>query len=700
MAKEIPISEELDKKVKDFLAPLFAQFKSDRETDIDALYRLADDMYQGRQSIALDDTERAEGLNTTWKTRARPGSTTFHRGCNQFAAIATRIVNSQTIPFKYVPIANDAVFNSSEDAFTMASQFNSVAQWVWSNDDMRAKAFPLFVSLAKYTNVPLVSYMREETVKVAEPSLEGKPVYKKKKLSIPSVKVMPWESVFGDMYGGDIQDQQALFVEAITPMHNLMKRSSNFSKEQWDKFLEDRADYQWDASSGTDQKADRATNLDQDYSPSGENKYMLREAYAWMPIEKGAWNDEAKELALFRVRIVGNDISSGMILSLVTDFDPDGEIPMLMLHSKPDDEDKLYHSSTAGLCRSLYSIKCSLMGLLCDNVANRNNPKRLVNKLAVETENLDDEDTWFCNGNIEGAVKEFAPGDATNVLLPAMDAVDNEWMLAMNLYPNSIGQSFGGRTAATEILNIKNQAQAPQLFQIGYAVEQFLRWYARKLKSHIESSMPKDMVIAISDEAGKYQKIAIKDLYGDFDVDVSVVSEFQDNEVLANKMMEMIRSIGQSPTLMESDTHQVDIGEMLRDLMKWMGLPSASRYILPAQGQDARTRQKEEIVRMMPAAMGGNDETIDPQANENHKMHIAECDAVILQWKPLLMDPSGAWVNDKLIPHREQHALMMESSSKQPVGQAGGTLEAPSTAGTPGELAGQEDLAGAMAGGQ
>jgi hypothetical protein len=700
MAKQIIVSEELAKKIVDHLSPIYGQCKNDRETLIDPLYKLADDMYQGRQTSTEEPAERLKGMNTTWTTRAKPGSTTFHRGCNQFAAIATRIVNSQDIPFKYVPVTNDAVFNSSEDGFAMAEQYNAVARWVWSKDKMREKVFPMFVALAKYTNVPLVSYMHDERRRVAMPSQEGKATFKELRMLWPSIGVMPWDSVYGDMYGGDIQTQRAVFVEAVLPLHVLMARTKTFQAEQWAKFLEDPVKYQWDAATGTDPKKDRASNLGDDYSPSSDGKYMLRETYAWMPIEGGAWKDEGVEsLSLCRVRTIGNDISSAIIVGLDQDFDPHGEIPMLMLHSKPDDDDKLYHASTAGLCRSLYSIKCSLMGMLCDNVANRNNPKRLVNRLMCEVENMDTEDVWPCNGNVEGVVKEFAPQDATSVLLPAMDAVDNEWMLAMNLYPNAIGQSFGGRTPATEILNIKNQAQAPQLFQIGYAVEQFLRWYATKLKGHIDADLPKDMVIAISDEAGKMQQISLKDLYGDFDVDVSIVSEFQDNEILANKMIEMIRSVGQSPALMQSDSHQVDIGEMLKDAMRWMGLPSSSKYILPPQGIDARTRQKEEIVRMMPVSEGGNDESIEPQANENHKLHIAECDAVILQWKPLLGDPSASWVEDRLIPHRETHLLMMEQGSSQSVSQGGGTLEAPSTAQTPGQLVGAEQLAGAMGGG-
>jgi len=680
-------NEELFTKAMEIIGPELDTYRSDRETNVEESYKVADAMFRAMTNRDLDTQERAKGVNTSWDTRSKVGSTAYNRFCTQFAALVTRILTTEKLPYRYVPVSNSSVWASDQDGARMADQYNAVAAWVWQQDQMPQRIHGMTMTLAKYSNIPLVMEMKKTHKRVAVvDQTSKKATFKDVTEEWPSVRVASWEALLGDYFGGDVQNQRIVAFETVVPLHVLAADSKNFDKEQWEKFKEKSIDYQWDGSTATDPAKERAENEDVEYNPNSAGRFLRRDIYAWLPIEKDEMADGVMP-TLWWITTVGNEPQSSLCLRFRDDFDPDGEIPAIMWHARPDDDDKFYHVTNAQLSRCLYSVWCSLLGMLCDNVSNRNDPKRLVNTNLFREETMDNA-VWKCDGPVDQAVREFIPQDTTGQLLPAIREITREWMQVMNVTENDFGRSMGaGRsTSATENLNIQEQAQMPAVFAVSYVVTQFCLWHARKVKSYVETYMRNDQVIAISDERGKMVSVRLKDLYGDFDIDVYVVGDFANNDMLARVGERFLTIIGQSPALMESKTHQVNVGELLRSVAGWLRFPNPSRFIGPAMGIDAQTRQAEEIDEMVETG-----QFIQPQEGEDHVEHHKVIMGEIVRWAPLKGTPEyQTVVEGLLLPHAKVHESMMgHSMASSPVGQEGGTLPAEAGFESPGEAMGQ-----------
>jgi hypothetical protein len=215
--------------------------------------------------------------------------------------------------------------------------------------------------------------------------------------------------------------------------------------------------------------------------------------------------------------------------------------------------------------------------------------------------------------------------------------------------------------------------------------------------------MRDDQVIAISDERGKMVSVKPKDLYGDFDIDVFVVGEFANNDMLARVGERFLTIIGQSPALMASKTHQVNVGELLKSVAGWLRMPNSSRFIGPPMGVDAQTRQAEEIDMMVETG-----QFIAPQEGEDHNEHLSVLNAEIVRWAPLKGTPEYQnIVEGLLMPHAQAHEMMasggggggLQSGQGAPVDQGGGTLPQEQGFESPGEAVGQGMIAAEMGGG-
>ncbi len=691
---KLTITPEISKSFRELAAYRFEKYKTDREDYIDPKCKIADAMYTCMQNRGLEATEREKGTDTKIVPRAQTGSTLFFRATNQFAAIGARIINSEELPYRYIPVTNEAVSHSKEESYPMTKQYESLAKWVWRKDKMKERMYGLFSQLGKYGNVPVQMIWKSRKMRVVDSSKDGKPKYSDKTEVYPSLRVLPWDALYGDFSGGEIHDGQDLIV--IKTQRSLPDlageagaKDSSIDQEAWKEFLEKREDYKT-SGTDTDAKEDRAENRDEEFEPSGFEQYNFFDVYGFAPIKGSKW-DEKEPPQLVWMSCIGETFGGAIMVRLVNDFDPDGAIPIKMLHALPDDEDRLYHLMPSQIGRSLYSVDCTLTNLALDNTTNRNDPKRLINSNYMLTENMDDE-VWMCT-DLDKAVKEFIPQDTTGTTVAMKQEVERMFMLAFDLDKNMMGEAHGGRTAATEALNIRNQSAAATLARIAYILEQLLPWYGQNVKSYLEAYAPEDMVIAISDEKQKYQRMVIRDLHGDYDIETSIVGEYESNEIMTQRVTDLIRAIGQSPALQQSRTHQVDMGELVKSAVKGLKLPNSDRIVMPAQGGDARQIQRQELLLMRE-----DDEQTPVTPEEDHMIHIDTIDAELLQYAG--REEEEPWIENLALPHKAMHQTMLEQSGQQgqSVGANGGTLPAEGTAETPGQVAGDE-LAGAAGGG-
>ena len=693
MAK-LKITPELSKAYRELASARFSEYKTAREDNIDPKCKTADAMYTCMINRALESTERERGTDSSADPRAQTGSTLFYRATNQFAAIMARIINSEGLPFKYIPISNEAVSHSKEESYSMTKQYESVAKWVWRKDKMKERIYSLASQLGKYGNVPVQMIWKEVKKRVVVGSVDGKPKYKEVTEVYPSCRVLPWDAFYGDFTGGNIQEGQDLvIIKTQRSLPDLLAESHLYDPAAWEAFIEDRDSYRT-SGTDTDAKEDRAENRDQEFQPTGFEQYNFFDVYGYVPIENGIW-DEAKNIPkLVWMSCIGDTFGNSIAVRMVTDFDPNGCVPILMLHAVPDDEDRLYHLMPSEIGRSLYSTHCTLTNLALDNSANINDPKRMINTNYFVSQSMDD-DVWLSTDN-DKAVKEFIPPDTSGSTVNMLQEVERQFMLAFDLDKNMMGQAHGGRTAASEALNIRNQSAAATLSRIAYILEQLLPWYGQNIKSYIEAYAPDDMVIAISDEKQKFQRIRVRDLHGDFDIETNIVGEYESNEVNTQRLTDFLRAVGQSPALVQSRTHQVDIGELVKGVARGMKVPNSDRIVLPPQGGDARERQRDELYIMKTQEVG-----IAPLPTDDHYMHIDTIKAELTQYAG--REEEEPWIEALALPHMAMHQTMMEQADQlqaqqTAVSENGGTLPSPSTAETDGQVVGEE-IAGALGGG-
>jgi hypothetical protein len=268
-----------------------------------------------------------------------------------------------------------------------------------------------------------------------------------------------------------------------------------------------------------------------------------------------------------------------------------------------------------------------------------------------------------------------------------------------------MGQGFGGRMAATENININRQSQMPNVAELRYVVGGFLKWYGRKVKSYWQGFAPDEQIKAIADESlshavyisevqGDEKLPAGIPLYGDFDVELTVLDEYIEDFVQASQELALLQTVSTNQALQRSETHKVDLGYWLRDFFRRRRIRNADRIVLPAGESDAQLRQRDELRQMLDTG-----KYIDISDGEDDAAHIGECEAEIMRWSPTLrLKPDEldegqqatrsvieAYITQLVIPHRDAHKARLSQREQQL--SSGATPAAPG-GGTPGMAAG------------
>jgi hypothetical protein len=688
MSSNLATNEPLMKKYTDYVAPEYERFKSDRDQNVKPHMKTGDNMYQCMQNRAIEPQEREKGTNTTVEPRAETGSTLYFRHCNQFAAEMVKFAGEMGDIARYTPTTNHEVFDSMEQGARQAAKQQTSLTWAWHKDKMPQRLLDFGTRVAKYGNIAIqiIWEKKEKRVLVKPEKSGGKPVKKTVTEQMPHIRILPWESVYGDFYGGDIERQRVLVIETEVTLHELAMRKKEWEPTKWDEFLKSGQKYQSGGGVQQEEKQDRADARDEEYAPDSTGKFIMRDVYAWVPINGNAWKD-GEAPTLWWSTLIGDDLNSAIPLRMETDFDPDGEIPVLMAHLWPDDDNRLYHIFSGSISRSLYSARCTFLNLAIDNTVNINDPKKVVNRNLMESVDFE-ENTLITNGPVDQAIKYWAPADTTNQTANLMGLLEAEWRLAQAIDLNDTGQAYGQRTSASEVLRINNAAPVARNILIGYVLWQLGGWYARKVQSYLQAYAPEEAMFALTDEP-HIKEVRLEEMWGDFDVKVDVLSHIESNLVMANKAIQFVQLVGSSPSLMRSRTHEFYPGEAIKSIAMWMGIPEAGRWIGPGRNGDAIRTQRLEISRMQ-----NEGEWTDPQPDEDHQIHAEECDIWLAKWEPVKEEAEIKPIHDMVLRHRDLHRQMLAAEGTA----QGGSPEAPPPDQTPGQEAGGE-IAGALGGG-
>lgn len=686
MSKQSPVlmNEEAMSKFLSDSAADFDRYKSDRDSiGFDEKMRVADGMWRCMKNRGLADAERASSSKAP-DTRANIGSGRFFRLVNQKASLGHAVSSSVEVPFKYKTTANPEVWGSAQEAASQAAVMNALAKYAWKNGKCAQKMYQFWFQAHKYCNIPIQVVMNEEIRRVAVKDPESKKVtWKEKTVNVfPTFKVLHWSMLYADIYTPTIEDQNCVVVLSIVPWMDIQTgvKKKWYDKEQVEKIKESRQTYRWDGTEGALARQDQVENAgDSGYSPGESDLYLKWDIYRYAPI-KGADYDEEADYELYWATTIGNTIQTSIPVRMVTDFDPDGEIPVKMVKVVPDDSDMLYSMSWSEAIRAMYSIECTLWEQTIDNISGVNNPFLLYDPSKMQQ--LPD-DFLFKPGaklacdDINGTINEFVPRDTTAQTAQLIQLVQNEEGVSASVNSNMMGEAYGGRTPASESIAINRFSQQPNLGETSYILHQLMEFVGRKYKSYYQAFSDPKMVKMIADEELDYPIEGEGDgfnIYGDFDVEIDVMDEFVEDFVQAGQELQLLQSVAGNPALMQSKDHSINIGKWISSIMRRMKVHNVDSIVLPGKGLDAHLRQRDENRQMIQTG-----EYINPQDGEDHEAHASEVQAEILRWQPIanarINPQDGELIAEQgraadilnllLVPHLKAHQAFMDQQGMQ-----------------------------------
>lgn len=609
----------------------YTRYESDRKVDMEDVWKIADYMYKCGKNRTLAAEEIDVGANTPDDNeRAQTGSTLFYRQVNQLASQGVSVMMSRDVPLKYVPISTEDVSGSSEDSRMIANQLNTLIKWTIKKDRFNLKAINFWHQIYKYGNIPvsiqMIRKLETRTVRdniyASIPNPDGSsgvPVltghnYREEEFvteNYPSISLIPIENLYADMNIGNIQDQNCVIVESLKNKSQIFSeiRTGNYrdlTKELTDKFL-------WDGVAGSQVRKDRKDNLNQtttDETMSGQ--YLIRDIFMRCPINGSSWDAEGSEPLLYFGTVIGNDMKSGLLAGLERNKDPNDRIPIEMIHCLPDDDNNLYHISPAEIVRSNYSVECTIKNQMIDNGTLVLSPPLVVLEGGHDVTDFTFKRNAVWQVRQPNAITSLEVRDITQSMPQFLEYIKADNNQALGTDKPFMGESFGARTSALESSNIYRNSIQPHLIRVRFILDQLLGFCGMNWKDYWQNFSVPGQVVAITDQE-EQTTIYPERLHGEFDIEVDIVDEFEDDVVTQNRINEAMKLIAMSPEFAK----RCNITELLR---QWFvkNKFDASRLVNEPQDADAVSVANNENLMMMS---NGVPAMVKP--GENMQVHLS-----------------------------------------------------------------------------
>lgn len=659
----------------------FERFRSQRTMN-EIMWKVADYMYKAAQNRSITQYEKQKGANLQDFTDspsteiAQSGSTLFHRQVRQLASQGAAIQFSRDVPFKYNPIINDDNPDSFEKGDEMANQLNVLAKWTMKHDKFNKKSIEFWHQIFKIGNVPVImrQVVKRGKRKVRFPLMQTMqdPITGEVTSNIvgyeerdeeftvenyPSIEILPTEIVYCDMYIGSIQGQNTIVIPTLHNYSELMDgaRAGWYDEEVVEELAggNNWGKYRWDGVSGEPLTRFKLANMEAIAGDSYTGQFLTWDVFMRAPITDGKWDDKA-EPKIWWATFVGNSISNSLCIRLEENPDPDGEFPIEMIHCLPDDPDLLYHVSPAQVVRSNYSVECTLKNQAIDNCTLVNRPPLMIQEGAVRGRDMEfTPGKVFKVDDVDRSMKEFLVRDTTQITTNFLNYIRDDTMSALATDKPFMGEAFGARTSATEASNTYKNSVQPHMISIRYVLEQYLGFYAKKLKSHWQNFADPQQVVRITGEP-QYQVIRPAGIYGEFDVEVDIVDEYEDDIVEAQKINEAIRMVGQNPQFMSV----IDPTELMRDWFKRYKF-NYGKIVTGRMDKDAEVMARNENLTMLGGVY------VSPLPGQNHNVHLSEHKGERLRYKGLEEQYPQAALLDQHIAQTEFLIQQQEAAAAQ-----------------------------------
>ena len=708
--------EELTKKFADEANENHNRFRSMR-WELDLKAQIADYMYACAQNRSIMTLEKKRGMALEKDTRANVGSTLYFRQVNQLAAQLVNVMQSKPDLWEYAPQLTEDIQYSGEADLPRINAANALARWTRKQNGFDERMPEFAVMLFKYSNIFAgVRMVREHSLQtIIEPVFEevgqdeqGMPrieiTGETKRTEYKVTKNYPEfffphpDMFWADRYIPNIKSQNCVVLGSIRNKSDLWDdaKAGYFDMEQYEKIGEGQ---QWNADAITSWlKRFENYNRELQYTPIASGMYMQWDVWMRAPIDEktGEWDDKENPPRLWWATFIGNTIGEGICVRLQRNNEPDDEIPFKEVRCQPDNNDQLYHTLHSDIVRSCYSADCTLVNLALDNMGLVNDPPLTVIDGETRVRDFTFKKGALWHVDRHEAIQQFQVRDNTLSTSKLREEIRQEAMSALATDPAMMGQFAGARTSATEWAGVNQNTRQPHLLQIRYILHQLLPWMAKKMMRYWEAYGMPDQVAAVT-HMDKQYGIRVKEVVGDFDVNVNIVDEYEDSMLKQQQVTQILTTIGNVPYFQQSPHHTTDPSELMKVWLNSMKWP-ASRIVLPPEGSDAQQVAMSRINLMLH-----NGAYARPQVGENFTIHLRVAQGERLRWKGLENSDAPQARNLHLLDqYIAEVQFMLKGGEQQQGGAPNGNIPQGQQNQTEGEAIGNQyaGAIGAAGGGQ
>ena len=645
--------EELVKKVRPLVQNAYEHNKANRYY-YDEILKLADNMYRCGQNAALNEKERQRhdrqayadndgvvdtiGRDMTLTKAYKKGSTLFFRQVRTLAAQIVSVLTSKPDPYKYTPIIGCQHFVSEQQAYDQAEQHNIWARWCRKKDKFDQKAIDLIFKLLKYGNLPVcvgwnrsvakrierVPIYAEQSGPGEDPAIVGWKFNESMKIveNQPSLGVIPNENFWADSAVGDIQKQTCIVVDDYVPLSSIQQDEiANGFYLNTDKIsMKD----EWGGERDDNQILEQRTISSGIVAePNRMNTGLFKKSDCWieLPVDENGVYDEKNPRLKWWITFVGG-IDSGTCVRFERNPDPDDEWPFEMLHALPDDDGKLYHFGYAQALRGDYDEQSTTRQQLIDNRTLQNNKPLKAVQGEVFTQNLrfgKDKVYWV---DKENSISEFQVTDIQQNGLAHLQYFDEDANRAAGTDKPLMGEYAGSRTSATESSIVSQNSSNPHIMLAKYVLHQLLEFHGRKLLALTHLYGDNDQMLSIT-EKNIQRKINPGKLFGEFDVEINLVDEFETNALNVQTMTQAMQ------TLVPLFSQHMDMPLVGQDVFgKLVKGIDVARWFKPDGNKDAIQLAQHETRAMLDLG-----QVLNPVQGEAHDVHLSVHEQERVRWR-------------------------------------------------------------------
>ena len=556
--KNLAGDDDLTEKVKSFCGTGFKKLRDHPErTELKEVWKIAANMLACAQDDSTTETERqrvSRDSDDLSKTNAKKvGSTLFLRQVASIAGWYNNVFRSKPDPYAFKPRQNEEVYLSGEQQKVNTASHNLLMRYSREQENYSKKFVEFLWQLIPEGNVPTFVHWCRESAEI----LDNWPVYedgpdgqkvvagtKRERRMVTTANRPVSESISNERFYADpnipdLQQQPLIGITSFASFQDLEvgEREDGFLNiEKLDASLL----YQGGDDTEVEEQKNEALGLAGTFDDGEMGLFKQWDFHARLPIDeskgKGKRWSKKHRSKIYWVTLVGKSIDECVCVRCERNLDPHDEMPFTMVSMYPWPKNKLWKMSLTQILRGDYSENTTTRHQMIDDKTLENNPPSVWNRNAnpqatggnASDFSVKKDKAIIVDGDPRSAVAWFQNTNKTNNG-PFLAYIESDADEAAGNNRAFRGEPMGGRTSSQEAGNAFNSSQLPHKMLMNYVFSQKFPFEARKCVKMWHLYADPGQIVRITDDIGQDQTFRPSDLYGEFDVELTLVDDYENS---------------------------------------------------------------------------------------------------------------------------------------------------------------------------